>query len=141
LNVLAFCFLPVPVLSQTYPLAILHLAHTGRLQLLVHDLSIPRQELSIEPSEVFNQVTITEVHSCALVPIPASKDGPAGLLVLGGQTVLFFEVGDRGSADKGQGKVKRKRGRRRPRKTGSSANNMSVEPRAQTDWVLSDLAA
>lgn len=142
-NVLSICYLPVPVVSETYVLAILHRDYTGALQLLARDLSIQGQELSIEPSIVFSQITITEDGSNTLVPIPASGEGAAGILVLGGQKILFFPVGDRESADKGKGKERNTKTRGRSKKSGSGTSGIDVaaEPQTQVDWPLCDISA
>jgi DNA damage-binding protein 1 len=140
LNVLSICFLPVPVFSQTYVLAILHRDYSGKLQLLARDLSIHGQELSMEPSIIFHQVTIDENDASTLVPMPASGDTPAGILVLGGQSILYFEVGARESADKGKGKDKSAKGKGR-RKRDSETIGSGTEPCAQIDWPLCDITS
>ncbi|KAF8526426.1 CPSF A subunit region-domain-containing protein [Gautieria morchelliformis] len=141
LNVLSMCFVPVPVVSQTYVLAILHRDYTGTLRLLARDLSIQGQELSIEPSNAFPQITITEDDSNTLVPIPPSGEGPSGVLVLGGQSILFFELGTWESSDKGKAAEKQPKLKGRRRKTSSVQGglDMATEPRAQVDWPLCDI--
>ena len=122
----------------------MHRHYTGTLQLLARDLSIQGQELSIEPSNAFPQITINEEGSNTLVPIPASGEGPAGVLVLGGQNILFFPVGEREFADKGKGKERSTKPRGRPRKvsSGTSGTNVVVaEPQAQVAWPLCDISA
>ena len=127
-------------MSQTYILAILHRDHNGKLQLLARDLSIQGQDLSIEPSSVFRQVTIDEDDASTIVPIPASGDGQAGILVLGGRSILYFEVGARESTDKGKGKGKNVKGKGR-RKSDAETISSSIEPRAQIDWPLCDITS
>ena len=142
LNVLSLCFLPVPVCENTYALSILHRDYTGTLQLLTRDLSIHRQELSIEPSRILPQIVISEDDARALVPIPATDKLPAGVLVIGGRNILFFEAGEPRLADKGKGREKYVKGQfARKRSSSTSAPGPRIEPRAQVDWQLSDLTA
>ena len=88
------------------------------------------------------QVVISEDDARALVPIPATDNVPAGVLVIGGRRILFFEAGGKRLADKGKWREKNVTGKG-VRKSSSSPNasGIHVEPRAQVDWPLSDLTA
>lgn len=110
--------------------------------MLARDLSIQGQELSIEPSRGFSPAIITEDDSTTLLPIPASGGIPAGILVLGGRSILFFDVVASEPADKGKGKEKNTKGKgSRKSHPGASSSGIFAEPRTQIDWPLCDITS
>lgn len=95
----------------------------------------------METSRILPNIAIPDDDACTLLPIPATDGVPGGVLVLGGQSILYFEVRGRSSVEKGKGKETGVH--KGSRKSVSSVNLAvpSVEPLAQVDWPLSELTA
>lgn len=146
LNVLSICFLPVSD-PNIYVLGILHRDHTDTIRLIAREVNLDLQDL-VDGSSFFSEAEISEEYAVALLPVPASSEGPSGVLVLGGQKILFFEAGGSKRRDKGKEKGKGKGKERAPRgnpsartSTGANETEPSPEPKASVDWLMSDLSA
>jgi DNA damage-binding protein 1 len=100
LNIFSLAFLSVG--AGNYAIAILHLDHNQKLQLLARDLILSERELSPEPSLLLPPTTIssaltpTGASPCLVTINPQQSSGkkepiPGGILVLGGRKIRYFE--------------------------------------------------
>jgi DNA damage-binding protein 1 len=151
--------------SATNTLAILHIDHLQRVQLLARDLDIEGLEFSVMPS-FHLQCAILPSNSFPdtenpLILVPVSPFGPnsldaratycrGGVLVLGGRKIIFVEAA---SADE-QIQQKGKEKRQQQRKTSSSEKAhrqaaqrdkereaKKVKSRATVKWPWSEVTA
>lgn len=130
LNVLSLCFLPESD-SDVYLLAMLHLDHTQTLKLTIYEIDTKERSMN-NVSEKYPAVTFNEDDLRVILPINACEEHPGGILVVGGQKILYFEYFENQEKNKGKGKR---------RKSSLSAPEDSNDPKAQIDWPLSDLTA
>lgn len=101
LNIFSLAFLSAG--AGSYALAILHLDHNQKLQLLARDLILSERELSPEPSLLLpptiissSALTPTGASPCLVMIHPKQSSGkkepiPGGILVLGGRKIRYFE--------------------------------------------------
>jgi DNA damage-binding protein 1 len=100
LNIFSLAFLSVG--AGNYAIAILHLDHNQKLQLLARDLILSERELSPEPSLLLPPTTIssaltpTGASPCLVTINPQQSSSkkepiPGGILVLGGRKIRYFE--------------------------------------------------
>lgn len=163
LNLFAMTFLDT--ISSEHILALLHVDHQQRTQLISRTLDIPSLELSpslspVLPNSVIPPNTFPTVDpSPSLITIPAvcssSEDGmgtqsvhPGGVLVLGGRKLLFFEMA---TEDRQQFKrEKQSRLEKRKASTSITDNHIArekekeresrrVKPKASLKWPWSDI--
>ncbi|KAF8650163.1 hypothetical protein AX16_005397 [Volvariella volvacea WC 439] len=115
LNVLNITFLPAP--EGDYVIGILHVDYQERLQLLARDLLLEDLELSITPSVLF-QPTVLSLKTFPfptelvphLIPVPPSvidEDSLGGVLVVGGKSILLYELLGFDGQEKAKGKKRR----------------------------------
>lgn len=121
LNLLSLAFIETN--TETYTLAILHVDHLRRAQLLARDLDIEALELSARPSvqfqrailptnafpEPYEGLTLVPVPSFSLQPSPSGEDAQClgGALVLGGRRIHFVEAATAEEQRQEKGKEKR----------------------------------
>ncbi|KAI0337556.1 hypothetical protein BDW22DRAFT_1363933 [Trametopsis cervina] len=166
LNLLSLSFMETN--TETYTLAILHIDHLQRVQLLARDLDIESQELSTIPSlwlqravlpsssfpDVENQPILVPVPSFSLDPSTASGKQETqclgGVLVLGGRKVIFVEAATDAEQKHEKGKEKRQQQRQN---SGSEKNQRQakqkekereakrVKSRATVKWPWGEVTA
>jgi DNA damage-binding protein 1 len=102
LNIFSLAFLSAD--AGSYAIAILHLDHNQKLQLLARDLILSERELSPEPSLLLpptiissSALTPTGASPCLVTIHPKQSSGkkepiPGGILVLGGRKIRYFEL-------------------------------------------------
>jgi DNA damage-binding protein 1 len=127
-NIFSLAFLPL--LEDEYALAIVHMDHQQRIQLLARDIEVDEGQLSTFPSTQLHATII----SANLFPFPAdhpprlvtiyppgtngtedddddqlidSADFLGGVLVVGGKNIILYELVDRDGQEKQKGKRKR----------------------------------
>ncbi|GJJ09699.1 hypothetical protein Clacol_003923 [Clathrus columnatus] len=130
LNVLSLCFLPTSG-PEVYRLAMLHFDHTQALNLIISEINIEERSIN-DLSEVYPPISLEKDESRTLIPIAASEGRPAGIVVLGGQKISYFEYYENNESNKGKGKG---------RKSSVSTTQDPNVPKAQIDWPLSDITA
>ena len=138
LNVRAICFLPIP---DSHILAILHRDHTGSLKIVASELT---EDGDLEDaSSIFREATVTEEYARALLPMPGIDTAEPGFLVLGGRSILFYELLIPKKSNKGKGKERSvgRSARKTADNSTTGASNPVVEPRSRKDWSLSDLSS
>lgn len=122
-----------------YTLAIVHIDHMQRMQLISRDLSIKDRDLSftlspILPSTLLPANTYPETeHALQLVPVPSFSISPqdgeqeakclGGVLVLGGRKVAFYEV----ASEERQKKQRSKDKRQSKRKASGSEKDLTQQ--------------
>ncbi|KAF7975350.1 hypothetical protein HWV62_9805 [Athelia sp. TMB] len=136
LNLLALSFLDTDGEPDDSDLclAILHVDHEQRLQLLSRDLSIPEQQLRPKPSTLLPSIPLPMklfLISADCLPIiiavpPSSEDADVlgGVLVLGGRKVLFYDLAPPKAQVKAQGKQKRTEKKKRAAEKDGDANEL-----------------
>ena len=157
LNILSLTFLTAS--SNNYPIAILHLDHNQNLQLLTRDLLLSECELSPEPSLLLPQTLLstsviapTDVMPClALVPPLQSNaiELPAGVLVLGGRKIQFFELSSEGWQEKRREKQRKLEGRQKSVDQPVSAKTKEKDhreikkrrPKSDVEWPWFEVTA
>lgn len=157
LNILSLTFLTAS--SNNYPIAILHLDHNQNLQLLTRDLLLSECELSPEPSLLLPQTLLstsviapTDVMPClALVPPLQSNaiELPAGVLVLGGRKIQFFELSSEGWQEKRREKQRKFEGRQKSADQPVSAKTKEKDhreikkrrPKSDVEWPWFEVTA
>ncbi|KAG6837618.1 hypothetical protein H0H93_006139 [Arthromyces matolae] len=140
LNLLGLEFLPVPDLE--YALAILHIDYQGRVQLLARDCILEDLELSSSPSTTLTPTTILQKEvpypediPLKLLPVhpQPSDDGDAeedflgGILVIGGRSILMFELASVESRGKQRSKKKRLEAKKKSTDAGEAARAREKE--------------
>lgn len=165
LNVFSLAFLPSP--EEEYSLAILHLDHQERVQLLARDINVEELELSPAPSTVLHPTPLSNKtlpypteDIPALIPVPPAEHGEAtdsssepflgGVLVVGGKRILLFEL----ASSDGQEKQKGKRRRLDTKKNSTDATEAAKakekekeregrrrKPKASVEWPWSEISA
>lgn len=165
LNVFSLSFLPSP--EEEYPLAILHLDHQERIQLLARDINVEELELSPGPSIVLHPTPISNKiipypteDIPILISVPAAENNDAvdslsesflgGVLVVGGKKILLFEL----ASSDGQEKQKGKRRRLDTKKNSTDAIEAAKakekekeregrrrKPKCSVEWPWSEISA
>ncbi|KAI0695725.1 CPSF A subunit region-domain-containing protein [Cytidiella melzeri] len=166
LNLLSLAFMETS--SEIYTLAILHIDHLLRVQILARDLDVGAQELSPAPS-VYLQRAILPQNSfpdtdtpLALVPVPSFSLHPSenadeqsarclgGVLVLGGRKIIFVEAATLDEQKSEKGKEKRQQQRkssasertqRQAKQKDKEREARHVKSRAKVQWPWSEVAA
>ena len=144
LSVQALSVLPTESHSE-YTLAIVHIDHMQRTQLISRDLSIKDRDLSftlspILPSTLLPANTFPDTDNpLQLVTIPSfaidSQDGEpdakclGGVLVLGGRKIAFYEV----ASEERQKKQRSKDKRQSKRKASGSEKDLSLKKEAEKE--------
>jgi DNA damage-binding protein 1 len=159
LNILSLTFLTTS--SNNYPIAILHLDYNQNLQLLTRDLLLSECELSPEPSLLLPQTLLstsvvapTDVVPClALVPplqSNAAEKLPAGVLVLGGRRIQFFELASEGWQEKRREKQRKLEGLQKSTDLLASAKTKEKQkgreikkrrPKSDAEWPWFEVTA
>jgi hypothetical protein len=85
----AFCFVPYAN-TETLALAFLHRTHTGQRRVTVRAIDEENAEISADATEI----DLQDPESTGLVPIAPSKGGPGGIVVYGGEQLIFYELRD-----------------------------------------------
>ncbi|KZT11975.1 uncharacterized protein LAESUDRAFT_746751 [Laetiporus sulphureus 93-53] len=147
--------------ADMYTIGILHYDHQQRLQLLSRDLDIQNKELSaaystLLPSTILSAkkfpTTETPPRLVSVPPCSSSEEmgGNAGVLVLGGRDILFFEY-----ASSERQEIKKNKQRRASKRMSSSDQKEAlkakekekerearkVKPRAGVKWPWSEVTA
>jgi DNA damage-binding protein 1 len=111
MNLLSLAFLPV----DEFALAILHLDNQSRVQLLAREIpSSAEGDVSKFPS-VLLQTTVIPNKIIPypadlvpqLIPMPSSDNTEGGVLVIGGTSILYYELASEDAQNKSQGKLDR----------------------------------
>jgi DNA damage-binding protein 1 len=155
LSILALAFLSS---HRSVPsLAILHVNHRGRIQLIARDVHLDDMELSPTPSTVLPP---TLIHSRCLpltdsspilIPITTSTEDRMvhdGILVIGGREILFFNLASIDSQTKQTNKRRRLESRknggnpeeaRKARQKEAERESRVREPAASVRWPWSEV--
>ncbi|KAL4251847.1 DNA damage-binding protein 1 [Abortiporus biennis] len=161
LNILGIAFLP----TKDPSLAILHIDHQQRTQLISRDLDVSAQELSpalstVLPNTVLtgSAVPITDTPPIIL-PIPSITTDEAeesgsnvfqgGILVLGGRRIYFFDLADEDRQRRRKGKQKRLEKRKASDATESSnavekekeRESRKLKPKSSVKWPWSEIVS
>lgn len=160
LNLLALAFLPL--LYSGGSLAILHIDHQDRLQLLSRDINITDLEMSPAPSTLLPSTSISSrslplTESLpTLIPIPPSLDdesdaaSPGSILVVGGRKLLLYELASIDWQEKQKGKRRRLDSRKRSMDSSEVIKAKEKEkerevkkrkPKATIEWPWSEVTA
>lgn len=164
LNLLALSF--VVTAAHAYTLAILHIDHQQRVQLLSRDLDVDELELSITPSACLQRVILPlnwfpyTKHSLILVSVPPfpldstldqeEAECLGGVLVLGGRKVIFVEAASVEEQKSEKGKEKRQQRRKSSgveamlklaKQKEKEREAKKVKPRATVKWPWSEVVA
>jgi hypothetical protein len=116
----AFCFVPYAN-AEILALAFLHRTHTGQRRVTVRTIDEDNTEISTEATEI----DLQDPDSTGLIPIAPSKGGPGGIMVYGGEQLVFYELRD---ADDKRESPKRRR-------TSTSGR----KPDAAVSWLYSSI--
>lgn len=116
----AFCFVPYAN-AKTLALAFLHRTHTGQRRVTIRAIDEENGEISAEATEI----DLQDPDSTGLVPIAPSKGGPGGIVVYGGEQLIFYELRD---ADDKRESPKRHR-----------ASTSGRKPDAAVSWLYSSI--
>lgn len=106
----------------------LHLDHTQTLKLIIYEIDTKERSMN-NVSEKYPTITLNEDDLRVILPINAYEDHPGGILVIGGQKILYFEYFENQEKNKGKGKTRK------------SSLSVPRDLKAQIDWPLSDLTA
>ncbi|TFK40691.1 CPSF A subunit region-domain-containing protein [Crucibulum laeve] len=165
LNVFSVAFLPTS--EDEYAIAILHIDHQERIQLLARDISIDDLELSPHPSALLHQTPISSKNLPyptefipQLVTVPtvlpeddadADEEGfPGGVLVVGGKKILFYELTPREAQEKQRGKRRRLEKKKKNEDVSVAAKAKEKEreregrrrkPKATVEWPWTEVTA
>lgn len=97
----------------------------------IHEIDVTERSIN-NVSELYTTAILDEDDSRTILPVAASEDRPAGILVVGGQKILYFEYSNTQEINKGKGKS---------RKSSLSPSRDPKVSKAKLDWSLSDLTA
>ncbi|KIP10587.1 hypothetical protein PHLGIDRAFT_125454 [Phlebiopsis gigantea 11061_1 CR5-6] len=164
LNLLALSFLYSESNGHTHTLAIAHIDHRQRIQLLARELDVNTLDLAVEvaytiPHAILpaNEFPFTEyplrivsIPPFSITQSPNGEDpeaGPArcrgGVIVLGGRKINFYELSDK-PKEKGRDK-RRKNSTSSAQRFGDQKDPAKepkkVKPRATVKWPWSEVAA
>ncbi|KAI0084181.1 CPSF A subunit region-domain-containing protein [Irpex rosettiformis] len=164
LNLLSLAFVETD--TETYTLAILHIDHLRRVQLLARDLDIGDADLSITPSrhlqrailasssfpDTDNPLVLVPVPSFSLRPSPSGEDVQClgGVFVLGGRKIIFVEAATIDQQHREKGKEKRQQQRksstservqRQAKQKEKEREAKKVKSKAAVKWPWSEVTA
>lgn len=171
LNLLAVSFLYSEPNAHTHTVAILHIDHRQRIQLLCRELDVDALDLSVEIAHTIPQTILPANHfpftelPLKLVSVPPfslaqtpeqenADDRPAkcrgGVIVLGGRKINFYELSDKKTVRE----LKSKADRQTKRRASGNAEQIriadekdaarelkKIKPRATVKWPWSEVAA
>ncbi|EKM59045.1 uncharacterized protein PHACADRAFT_181065 [Phanerochaete carnosa HHB-10118-sp] len=171
LNLLALSFLYSEPNAHTHTLAIMHIDHKQRIQLLARELDIDALDLSVEIAHTIPHTILPANHfpfteqPLRLVSVPPfslsqtpeqedTEDRPSkcrgGVIVLGGRKVNFYELSDKKTVRDLKNKAQRQTKRRasgnaeqiRIAEEKDAARELKkVKPRATVKWPWSEVTA
>lgn len=161
LNILAICFACAIPNRQT--LAILHLDYRNKVQLIAHDLHTMDMDLSRSASTLLPNTAVSSNHlplvetPPIMIHVPSSKskslgneDSPGGVLIVGGRTILYYELSSREWQEAQTGKQSRLD---QKKKSGNDTEVAAAlkkqkeregkkrKPRSCVDWPWSEVSA
>ncbi|KAH7926445.1 hypothetical protein BV22DRAFT_1118853 [Leucogyrophana mollusca] len=158
LNLLGLAFIPSSSESQT--LAMLHLDHQQRLQLLSRELSVEDLQVSPSPSNILPPISLPEKlfevadEAPSIISIPLYEDDAedfhGGVLIIGGRRILLYDLTSEDTQEKYQAKQRRTE---KKKKSVDQAEAMSAKQkeleregrkkkaRASIDWPWGEVTA
>lgn len=162
INLLGLAFLSTR--DDEYTLAVLHLDHQERVQLLARDINVDDLELSPSPSILLNVTPLspkvfpfpTEAVPQLISVPPAEQQGQSdepflgGVLVVGGKKVLLYELASRDGQEKQKGKRRRLETKKKSvdvteaeeaREKERERERRRRKPKASVDWPWNEVTA
>jgi DNA damage-binding protein 1 len=157
--------------AHTHTLALLHIDHKQRIQLLARELDVDAMDLSIEVVHTIAHSILPANHfpftdtPLRLISVPSfslaqlseddsEEDRPAkcrgGVIVLGGRKINFYELVDKRTVRELKNKDKRQTKRRasgtaealrQADERDAARETKKVKPRASVKWPWSEIAA
>ncbi|GJE83978.1 DNA damage-binding protein 1 [Phanerochaete sordida] len=170
LNLLALSFLYYEPNAHTHTVAIVHIDHRQRIQLLARELAVDARDLAVEIAHAIPHTILPANHfpftelPLKLVSVPAfslaqtpdaedAVDQPAkcrgGVIVLGGRKVNFYELSDKKTVRDLKNKAQRQTKRRASgnaeqirvaEEKDAQRDLKKVKPRATVKWPWSEVA-
>ncbi|KZS90527.1 hypothetical protein SISNIDRAFT_457686 [Sistotremastrum niveocremeum HHB9708] len=120
LNILSLAFLPDST-PGAETLAILHIDFRNNVRLYARDVSADFSDISMTLSDRLPEAVVPESYADRIIPIPASDDRSGGLLVSGGQSIIFYPVS--------------------PPSSGKRKDKSVVRPSSSVNWPYSSITA